>query len=195
MNPGRDKEEGTMAQHDAPRSEQNAGRKKDREAETIESLIASLASSDGMTRVRARRSLVARGTDAVAPLVQALASRKQWVRWEAAKSLGQIGNPAAAQALVCALEDKMFDVRWLAAEGLIVIGSEALGPLLRTLIEDSDSVWLREGAHHVLHDLAHGSLRTALLPVVEALENVDAVVVTPLAAETALDVLARVDAG
>ena len=45
---------------------------------TIDSLIANLASKDGMVRVRARRSLVAIGEPAVRPLVEALASRKQW---------------------------------------------------------------------------------------------------------------------
>jgi HEAT repeat protein len=183
-----------MAQRDASLGEHNMDREGGANMETIDSLVAGLGSNDGVTRVRSRRSLVTLGADAVPALVQALASPKEYVRWEAAKALGQIGDPVAAQALVCALEDKMFDVRWLAAEGLIVIGSEALGPLLRTLIEESESVWLREGAHHVLHDLAHGRLRTALLPVVEALEDVDAAVVAPLAAETALDVLTRADA-
>jgi len=177
------------APHDTPFSGYSVAGK-----ETIESLVTGLAGKDGIERVRARRSLVTIGADAVPALVEALGSPDQYVRWEAAKALGQIGDPVAAKALLRALEDRTFDVRWLAAEGLIVIGREGLRPLLQALIEQPKPVWLREGAHHVLHDLAHGSLRTALLPVVEALENVDAVVLAPLAAETALDVLARMDA-
>ena len=85
----------------------------------------------------------------------------------------------------------MFDVRWLAAEGLIHIGVDAIVPLLHALIERPESVWLREGAHHVLHDLASSDLRAVLMPVLKALEDVDATVVVPLAAETCLEEMPR----
>jgi HEAT repeat protein len=160
--------------------------------ETISSLIADLGSKDGMVRVRARKSLVAIGKPSVDPLVEALASKKELVRWEAAKAIGQIGNPTATLALVRALEDEMFDVRWLAAEALITIGKEALVPLLKALIKDADSIWLREGAHHVFHDLARGGsdLRDVLQPVLAALEDIDPAVEVPLAAKEALNKLA-----
>jgi len=112
-------------------------------------------------RIKARQYLVAIGEPAVSPLVEALAHRNQWVRWETAKSLGQIDSPAAAQALVRALEDDMFDVRWLAAKGLLTVGRDALVPLLHALLERSDSELLREGAHHIFHDLARGALERA----------------------------------
>jgi hypothetical protein len=96
----------------------------------------------------------------------------------------------AVQALVKALEDKMFDVRWLAAEGLISIGREALVPLLRELIEHPDSFWLREGVHHVLHDIYQGDHKT-LRPVLVALESFEPSVEAPLAAEVALKALSR----
>ena len=125
------------------------------------------------------------------PLVKALADPNQWVRWEAAKALGQIGDPAAAQALVTALEDKMFDVRWLAAEGLIAMGRGALVPLLQALMERSDSTWTREGAHHVLHDLTGGDIKEILLPVLAALEDVEPSVEVPFVAKAALDKLTK----
>jgi HEAT repeat protein len=161
--------------------------------ETISSLIADLGSKDGMARVRARKSLVAIGKPSVDPLVEALASKKELVRWEAAKAIGQIGNPTATLALVRALEDEMFDVRWLAAEALITIGKEALVPLLKALIKDLDSIWLREGAHHVFHDLARGKsgLRGVLQPVLAALEDIEPALEVPLAAKEALNKLAR----
>jgi len=80
------------------------------------------------------------------------------VRWEAAKALSQIANPASIQALLEALSDKTFEVRWMAAEGLIRIGRKAVIPLLEALVEHSDSYWLREGIHHVLHDMNRGRL-------------------------------------
>jgi HEAT repeat protein len=159
--------------------------------ETCRSLVADLSSQDGQVRVRARKSLVAIGGRAVKPLVKALASKKEWVRWEAAKTLGQIGDPAAVQALIKHLEDKMFDVRWLAAEGLINIGREALAPLLQALMEHSDSLWLREGVHHVLHDIDKGNLAEILQPVIVALEGFEPSVEAPLATEIAIKALAK----
>ncbi len=127
--------------------------------EEIESLIADLASDHGLTRQRARESLAAIGQPAVAPLIAALADSKRQVRWEAVKALGEIGDPAAASALVSALEDEGSGIRWLAAEGLIAIGREGLKPLLQALVHYSDSEWLREGAHHVLRRLAANGLK------------------------------------
>ena len=124
-------------------------------------------------------------------MIEALADHNKWVRWEAAKALGQIGDPSVAHALVGALEDEIFDVRWLAAEGLIAMGREALVPLLGALVEGSDSEELREGAHHVLHDLASGDLREVIQPVLAALDNIDASMEVPIVAESVLNKLRR----
>jgi HEAT repeat protein len=153
-------------------------------------LIADLASQSPLVRANARQSLVAMRGPAVAPLIEALADPKRQVRWEAAKALSQIADPAAAAALVRSLRDRGFGVRWLAAEGLIALGSKGLVPLLRALIDHSDSVWLRQGAHHVLHDLAKGNLKDLLQPVVAALEDVEPSLEVPVAAGTALRALA-----
>jgi HEAT repeat protein len=158
----------------------------------INLLVQDLASKDGIVRVTARRSLVAIGRKAVNALVKALTSKNESVRWEAAKALGQIGDAVATEALVKALEDKMFDVRWLAAEGLIRIGDKAIVPLLRAVVGRQDSYWLREGAHHVLHDIEKGRLDEALQPVLRALEDVEPSVEVPYAAEKALEALAEV---
>ena len=133
--------------------------------------------------------MVAMGGSAVPYLVDALKFRKGWVRWEAAKALGQIPGPAATRALVDALGDKTFDVRWLAAEGLVPRGREGLRVLMQALVEKSDSAWFREGAHHVLFDLSQGYLGDKVKPVLEALEDVDASVEVPLKAKTLLDLL------
>jgi nucleotide-binding universal stress UspA family protein len=159
--------------------------------QAVKSLVGDLASKDDMARVKARRALVAVGNQAVGPLVRALASKKHWVRWEAAKALGQIGNPAATQALVDALEDQEFDVRWLAAEGLIHIGAKVIEPLLKALTERPDSLWLREGAHHVLHDLPEPDLKEALRPVLRALEDVEPSVEAASAAKATLEIIER----
>lgn len=170
----------------------NPAEHNDKDAEsTISSLITDLNSRDGLVRVKARKSLVAIGHRSVKPLVKALASKKQWVRWEAAKTLSQIGDPIATQALIKALEDKNFDVRWLAAEGLNSIGQEAIVPLLQVLEKRPDSFWLREGAHHVLHELEGGHLNRTLNPVLLALEGFEPSVEVPLATAKALDALSN----
>lgn len=159
--------------------------------ENIKSLVTDLGSQDGLVRVRARKSLVAIGSQAVKPLVLQLKSKREWCRWEAAKALGQIRDPAATQVLIRALEDKMFDVRWLAAEGLIAMRREALMPLLQALIEHPDSSWLQEGVHHVLYDLNKGDLAEILQPVIAALEGFEPSLEAPLAAEKALETLTK----
>jgi HEAT repeat protein len=154
----------------------------------IKTLIADLASKDGILRAKARRKLVGYKSEAVEPLIEILTDRNDWVRWEAAKALSQIGNPSSIQALLEALNDKSFEVRWLAAEGLIRIGRKAIIPALKTLINNSDSIWLREGIYHILHDINNkGTMEKALQPVLMALESAEASLEAPLAAKAALD--------
>ena len=138
----------------------------------ITSAIANLRSGDGLVRKEARETLTLIGKQAVRPLIPLLKDIEDDVRWGAAKALADIADARAASELVSTLEDHNFGVRWLAAEGLINIGRDALGPLLKALIKNPDSVWLREGAHHVLHDLAKTGMKDLLTPVWVALEGV-----------------------
>jgi HEAT repeats len=138
-----------------------------------EALLAGLRSRDGSVRQKARETLTSMGKRAVRQLIPLLKDPTDDVRWEAAKALADIGDARAASALVTALEDENTGVRWLAAVGLIVIGRDALVPMLKALIERADAVWLRDGAHHVLHDLAKADLEDLLTPIVAALEGSD----------------------
>ncbi len=156
---------------------------------TIQALIAALSDENGLARQRARWALVDMGEPAVAPLIQALADKRERVRWQAAKALSKICSPAAGPALVRAVEDKSFGVRWLAAEGLIALRHQGLVPLLEALVDHSDSGWLREGAHHVLHTLAEEGLRDEVSPIVAALEDIEPTVECPGAAEIVLNKL------
>jgi uncharacterized protein (DUF302 family) len=157
----------------------------------IQSLIMDLSSRDDTVRVHSRESLVKAGNRAVPQLIEALQHPQHWVRWEAAKALGEIGDPKAAPALVESLEDEEFDVRWLAAIGLIGMNFKGLKPLLQALTKKGDSILLREGAHHVIHDLAKGALRKYLVPLKIALEDVEPAVEVPQAAYNALDKLEK----
>ncbi len=170
---------------------------------SLEALIADLSSHNDGVRVKARHSLVAMGKIAVAPLIDALKNKNNLMRWEVAKALGEIGDPEAAPVLVNALEDDEFDVRWLAAEGLTKMNINGLRPLLQALEYRGDSVLLREGAHHVFHDLSKGALRKYLAPILAALEALEhgkeapwaasheMVVEVPWAARQALELLEK----
>ncbi len=153
----------------------------------IQSLIVDLSSKDEIVRVKARRRLVSYKSRAVDPLINLLKDKNDWVRWEAAKALSQIGNPASIQALLEALTDKSFEVRWLAAEGLIKIGRKAIIPSLKALINDPDSYWLREGIHHMLHDINKRKPVKALQPVLTALEGSQPELEVALVAKSVLD--------
>jgi hypothetical protein len=95
--------------------------------------------------------------------------------------------------LVRRLEDERPGIRWLAAEGLMAYGREGLAALLQALVHHSDVVWLREGAHHVIHNLAERdkNLHDLLRPVLAAIDDIEPAIEVPPAAQAALDALAK----
>ena len=152
----------------------------------IEELIADLGSRNGFERLNARRTLIALGQPAVQPLIEALSSDEEVVRWEAAKAFTRLHAPEAAPALVNSLEDRDGDVRWLSAESLVALGPDSLPPVLEALVKQPDSIYLREGAYHVLRELNHGDLAPITQPVLNALQHYEPELVVPLSAEQAL---------
>jgi len=156
------------------------------DAQSIPVLIETLSNRDGLQRQAAREALVHIGDPAVAPLIAALGDSREHVRWEAAKALGQMCNPAAAPALVRTLEDREGGVRWVAAHALISMERLGVAPLLEALMSRSNSVLLRDGAHHVLRALCDGELAALLSPVLAALDGAEPVLQAPVAAQAAL---------
>jgi HEAT repeat protein len=150
-------------------------------SEKICVLIEILSGPDATKRQSTRKALVALGKAATKHLVVLLSDPRPHVRWEAAKALGKIGDPAAASALVEALEDEESNVRWLAAEGLAAMKLKGLMPLLKALVEHPDSIWHREAAHHICHELIRKESLHELLPLQKALEHLDPEVSVPLA--------------
>jgi len=161
----------------------------ERAAGELDELIAGLAGKDPIARQKARHALVATGQAATAPLIAALGNTRTQVRWEAAKALVRLADATAAPALVAALEDKDTGVRWLAAEALIAVGSPALPALLQALVDRSNSTWLLEGTHHVLHTLQATDIGPVVRPVVTALEHSAREEAAPVAAHEALQQL------
>jgi HEAT repeat protein len=153
----------------------------------ISSLIAELHDPDGLKRQKARHMLIAFGWEAVPALVDVVSKGEGRARWEAIEALGRIGDPVAAPALVEALRDEDMDIRWAASNSLIEMDRAAIKPLLEALTKELDSVWLREGAHHILHVFKdQGRLLPKEYKVFEALEGAEPQVEVPWAAEAAL---------
>ena len=119
----------------------------------ISELIDNLGEEDYLKRQHARLLLVHREDESVPALLEALQSAKVNTRWEAVKALGEIRNPETIPALIEMLMDEDTGVRWAAMESLIRNGRNTLRPLLEKFIKDFDSLWLREGTHHILRVL------------------------------------------
>jgi uncharacterized protein (DUF302 family) len=151
----------------------------------IQGLIMNLSSSDEILRIHSRESLVKIGKPAVPQLVEVLMRGSHWMRWEAAKTLGEIADPTAAPALVEALKDEEFDVQWLAAAGLIKMKTGGVEPLLHALMTEADLPRIREGAHHVIRELIKGELKEYLTPVLSAIEGGEPTIQVPWVAKTA----------
>ena len=153
-------------------------------------LISTFASKDGVQRNKARIAIEGIGKPAVPLLIKALADKKAQVRWEVARALGAIQDPEAGPALVQALMDVSFEIRWLAAEALIALEEKAIVPLLKALMDQSDSVDLRQGAHHVLHALERShKLNEPTVAVLEAIRSMESEITIPGAAFDALQSL------
>ena len=156
----------------------------------LDSLIDDLKSDHALTRHHARGSLVAIGVPAVPSLVALLSDSNTLTRWEAVKTLEEIGGPDVAEALVRTMEhDPDEGVRWLAADGLAGLHEEGLASLLQMLMHHSDSVWLRDSAHHVLRKLSHTKLDKLAAPVLEALDGIEPAIIVPPVAQNTLKAL------
>ncbi|RPI04903.1 MAG: HEAT repeat domain-containing protein [Ignavibacteriae bacterium] len=150
----------------------------------LESWIHLLESKNGVARLKARTSLVALGRSSVPSLIRVLQNSKQdHVRWEAAKTLGAIGDVRSIPALVSALEDSDQGVVWLAAEALRKFKKIAWPQLMRALVNSKpDSVLLRHGAHHVLRNQKEAGFNDLLSTLRIALESSTSSESTPFAA-------------
>jgi HEAT repeat protein len=141
-------------------------------SKNTEELCAHLSDLDPRSRHDAREQLVSLGVAVLPVLYQELSSPDWHVRWEAAKALGEIGDPDAGGMLVALLQDDDTSVRWAAMSSLIDLGRGSLRPVLEALTRDFQSSRLREGVHHVLHTLYNrGKLTGVEAEVFKALEG------------------------
>ena len=148
----------------------------------IHQLIETLCSEDGMEWQKARKALVAKGKDMIDFMMELLTHPKYINRWEAVKTMEEIGDPVAIPLFIRALEDDKVDVRWIAEKGLIKLGMLSVKPLLKVLIRKSDSVFILAGAHHIFYDLRENKVTPAdfavdkLLSVLKNTADVDSII-------------------
>ena len=163
----------------------------------IDTLIKQLSDKDGQVREKARLTLVDIGKEATLALTKLLTAKDKQTRWEAAKALVSIADPAAIPTLIKTLEDDIFDIRWLAGEALVAIGPDCIRPLLEALSTGAKNLFLREEARHVFKYLLRDNpkaneLIVILKPVIDALNGSAASVEVPGVAKTALEKLNKI---
>ncbi len=153
----------------------------------IKQLLEALGSDDGMERKKAREKLVAKGKNMIDFLMELLNNPKHILRWEALKTLEEIDDPLCIPLFIRALEDDEMDVRWIAAEGLIKLGEQSVKPLLKALVDKSESVFVLAGAHHVFYYLKKADKLPADFPIdklLSTLKNLEnASTIRPMAYE------------
>jgi HEAT repeat protein len=154
-------------------------------------LVSSLGSNDPSERERARIDLVAMGRAAVLLLVDALKARSSVACWEAAKALGSIKDPAAANALAELLDHDDGNVRWVAAQALIALRSEGLRQTLMELLTHAGSVRVQDAARHVIYHFAHDFRGESLQPLLTKFQAYQPGVAIPPAALHALHEMER----
>jgi HEAT repeat protein len=154
--------------------------------EDISELVSQLSDEDGLVRQNARIALQTIGKYAVPQLCWTMNSKNKHARWEAAKALAELADPASIPYLIKALDDKVFDIRWLVGLALIRIQIPALVPLLEALLLTKKQNWLWEGARHVIRGMSRGDLGEMLTPMVNAFDSIDFRMRVPLEARKLL---------
>ena len=119
----------------------------------VESLIDDLGSTDAEVRGRAMDAVAGRGTDAVAPLIEALTRADDGRRWCVAEALALIGEDAIP-ALIAALGDDAAQTG--AAATLVRIGGPAVPPLIAALAGDDGDVQF--GALYALREIGDAAV-------------------------------------
>ncbi len=135
----------------------------------IRELMEILGDEDGRKRKNAREKLAAIGEHTLKYIKDYLNHPKHIYRWEAMKVIEEIEHPDSIPILINALNDDKSDIRWIAAEGLIKVGKYSLKPLLKAIAENYDSVFVLNGAHHIIYELEEKELLPKDFPAKELL--------------------------
>ena len=102
---------------------------------------------------KAKEDFIEQG-ETILPLMHKLTVLKhKTIRKEAIKIIRRIAHRSSIPVAIRMLEDPENDIRWIAAEALINIGRISIKPVLEALVNNGESYFLRQGAHHILKAL------------------------------------------
>lgn len=133
----------------------------------LDPAIAALASPDPSEVEKAKTALIARGADAVPPLIRCLEAEGDGVRLRALSLLALLGDPRAAGAVVSLLRDPDASVRARAAGALARIATASATTALARLLERETELSVRLAAARSLVRRVQTGHDEALRPLLE----------------------------
>lgn len=152
--------------------------------------ISQLGNPDPGIRMEIRKKILNLGKPVIPYLIANLYNRNDLISCEAAQILSMIDGPKTPKTLVMALDDPDLKTRWDATQDLIEYDRAAVIALMRALSRSYASVWLRQGAQHVLKNLKkRGSLTPEEERVVSAFAEMEPSLTVQSAAAKALTAL------
>jgi hypothetical protein len=138
--------------------------------------------------MKARKDLVKQGERILPVMYRLMKSDSVVIREQAAKIMKLIRHRSSIPVAIEMMEDSWGEIRWIAAETLIRIGRDSIRPLLKALVENGTSYYLREGAHHVLSELVTEEDPEELLYLLHvSLKGMDLPETVPVRAEKILN--------
>ena len=149
-------------------------------------LVAALARDREELHHEAQRALSELGRKAEPALVAALEHPDSHIRWHAARTLGQIGDDRAVDALAAGLYDENQAVRWASARVLANLEAAAIPAILGVLCCHSITEPFRQAAFHALHSMPSQQTQVYLKPLLQVLGSPGASVAAPAVANRML---------
>jgi len=126
---------------------------------------------DFKKKIIAKNTLIYMGKAVLPQLNILLCSENYELRIIAARIIQQIKAEESIRMMLLLLNDDDKSIRWIAARGLILVGREAIIPLLRTLVKNGKSYYLKSGAHSVLTRLLTSDEREEFNYLLTSLAN------------------------
>ena len=117
-------------------------------------------------RKNSAKALSEIGQSAVEPLINALKDDEWRVRWQAAETLGEIGDVRAIKPLINILKDENNGVRSNSIISLVKIGEPAVELLINAL---KDKEWQMKG--HAAETLGEIGDVNAVIPLISTLKD------------------------
>jgi hypothetical protein len=149
-------------------------------------LVMALALDREELHHEAQRALGELGRKAEPALVAALDHPDSHIRWHAARTLGQIGDDRAVDALASGLYDENQAVRWTSARVLANMEGAAIPAILGVLCCHPITEPFRQAAFHALHSMPSRQTQVYLQPLLQVLNSPGASVAAPALANRML---------